>query len=353
MSRSCAGRFVPDGRGAGRDGPDRHAGAVLDAPPRCGQRRRMIVVFGSLNIDLVARVETLPKAGETVLGPGYGLVAGGKGANQALAARRAGAEVVMAGAVGRDGFAQDALARLDAAGVDLSRIMRTDEPTGAAFIAVDAQGRNQIVVASGANALARAETLEDLEAGAGDTLMLQWEIPEAEILRAARWAKERGLKVILNRAPAGPVTPELMGLLDVVVVNEHEARALGRGFDLAESDIDAIAATLSGRFGLAVAVTLGAEGALCWAGGIRHAAPALAVEVVDTTAAGDTFCGALAAALDRRRGLETAIDFATAAGSLACTRLGAQTGIPHREAIEAAALGLAAQRNPEHRRPRR
>lgn len=310
----------------------------------------MIVVFGSINIDLVARVHVLPRAGETVAGPDYQVIAGGKGANQALAARRAGADVAMIGAVGRDGFAAPALATLRDAGVDLSRVARVDAPTGAAFIAVDAAGQNQIVVAAGANAEVLASALDGLATSPRDILLLQWEVPELQILAAARWARARGMRVLLNRAPAGPISAELAGFLDVVIVNEHEALALGAGFNIDSLDPDMIAATLSERHGLAVAVTLGAQGALCWADGIRHESPAWPVAVVDTTAAGDTFCGALAAALDRRRGLETAIEFAAAAGSLACTRFGAQSSIPDLAAIEAAAAILAEQRNPHHRR---
>ncbi len=310
----------------------------------------MVIVFGSINIDLVARVPRLPRAGETVAGPDYALVPGGKGANQALAARRAGAEAVLAGAVGRDGFADVALELLAADGVDLTRVVRADAPTGAAFIAVDAEGRNQIVVASGANAFARASALDGLATQPGDVLLLQWEVPDAEIAAAAAWAKARGLRVMINRAPAGPVTPELLAMTDVVVANEHEIVALAEGHGVDVTDSDTIASGLSMRYGIAVFVTLGAEGAIGWADGIRHAVPALAVEVVDTTGAGDTFCGALAAALDRRRGYETAIEFASAAGSLACTAFGAQTSIPRLDAIEPAAAILAEGRNPDHRR---
>ncbi|AVO47021.1 ribokinase [Phreatobacter cathodiphilus] len=309
----------------------------------------MIIVFGSINIDLVARVGVLPRAGETVAGPGYEVIPGGKGANQALAARRAGAEVALVGAVGRDGFAEPALSLLGGAGIDLAGVAPVDAPTGVAFIAVDPAGQNQIVVAAGANAAVRAAALDRLAPAPRDTLLMQWEVPEAEILAAARWARARDLRVMLNRAPAGPVSADLAALLDIVVVNEHEVLALGAGLGVT-GEPDAVAAELSARHGLAVAVTLGAEGAVCWADGIRHESPAYPVEVVDTTAAGDTFCGALAAALDRRRGLETAIEFAAAAGSLACARPGAQTSIPELAAIEAAAAILAEQRNPPHRR---
>lgn len=301
----------------------------------------MIVVFGSLNIDLVARVPARPSAGETVLGPDYVVVPGGKGANQALAARRAGAEVVMVGAVGRDGFAEAALAALAEAGVDIARVARAEAPTGAAFIAVDAAGRNQIVVAAGANAQASAASLDGLPAGAGDILMLQWEVPEAEILAAARWARSHGLKVLLNRAPAGPVPAALLALVDVIIVNEHEVLALAENLDLATRDVETIASEIDRRLKVTTIVTLGAEGAVAWGGGVRCPVPALKVDVVDTTAAGDAFCGAFAAALAQGRGLTSAVEYGSAAGSLACTRFGAQPSLPERGAIEQGAALLA------------
>jgi ribokinase len=310
----------------------------------------MIVVFGSLNIDLVCRVQRLPAAGETVLAPNYVAVPGGKGANQALAARRAGSEVVIVGAVGTDGFADHALQALVDAGVDIDRVARVDGPTGAAFIAVDERGQNQIVVAAGANGRASAASLAGIAIGPGDWLMLQWEVPEPETLAAAGWARTAGARVMLNRAPAGPVSSELITLVDAVVVNEHEVMALGESLAPEAGDPDAVASMLSERFGLMAVVTLGDAGALAWHRGIRHDAAALDVAVVDTTAAGDTFCGALAAAFDRSRGLESALDFACAAGSLACTRFGAQPSIPDRSLIEDKAAELSARRNPEGRR---
>ncbi|MGH6781802.1 MAG: PfkB family carbohydrate kinase, partial [Sphingomonadaceae bacterium] len=186
----------------------------------------MITVFGSLNVDLVTPVERLPGAGETVMGPGYALHPGGKGANQALAARRAGAEVVLAGAVGRDAFAEVALSLLAADGVDLARVERVEAPTGAAFIAVDAAGANQIVVAAGANAHARADGLQDLPLGKRNILLLQREVPEEACIAAARLAKQAGGRVILNLAPAGSPAPELLDCLDMLIVNEHEALVL-------------------------------------------------------------------------------------------------------------------------------
>lgn len=266
----------------------------------------MITVFGSLNIDLVTRVEAIPRPGETVLGPSYAIIPGGKGANQALAARRAGAEVRLVGAVGDDGFADAALSLLLQEGVDCSLVRRVDAPTGAAFIAVDAAGENAIVVASGANALASATVLDALPVGPGDVLLLQREVPDAEALVAARWMHAAGGRVVLNAAPAGAVPADLLACLDTLIVNEHEAAVVGNALGLAGS-VDEIAAAIDARHRVTTIVTLGAEGVLGWTGGVRRTVPALPVRVVDTTAAGDAFCGAYAAALAAGLHFSTAI----------------------------------------------
>lgn len=295
----------------------------------------MIIVFGSLNVDLVTPVERLPGAGETVLGPGYALHPGGKGANQALAARRAGAEVTLVGAVGRDGFAEIALGLLAEDGVDLSHVSRVEAPTGAAFIAVDAAGSNQIVVAAGANALARADAAEGLKPGEGDLLLLQREVPEGECLRAARAMRAGGGRVILNLAPAGEPDPALLALTDILIVNEHEALILARSLGWMETEPEAIAQRIDGERGVACIVTLGAAGAVGWHGGVRRRLEAPMVEAVDTVAAGDSFVGAFAAALQGGFGFSGALQRGLAAGSLACTIAGAQPSVPRREAIEA------------------
>lgn len=295
----------------------------------------MITVFGSLNVDLVTPVERLPGAGETVLGPGYALHPGGKGANQALAARRAGAEVTMVGAVGRDGFAEIALGLLAQDGVDLSHVARVEAPTGAAFIAVDAAGSNQIVVAAGANALARAEAVEALKPGEGDLLLLQREVPEDVCLRAARAMRAGGGRVILNLAPAGEPEPELLALTDILIVNEHEALILAGSLDWAETEPDAIAQRIDGERGIACIVTLGSAGAVGWHGGVRRRLEAPVVDAIDTVAAGDSFVGAFAAALQAGFGFSGALQRGLAAGSLACTVAGAQPSVPRRDAIEA------------------
>ncbi|WP_406856153.1 ribokinase [Alsobacter sp. KACC 23698] len=301
----------------------------------------MIVTFGSINVDFVNRVERIPSPGETVLGPDYAVIPGGKGANQALAARRAGAEVALVGAVGQDPFAAIALSLLRRDGVDLSRAAAVDAPTGAAYIAVSAAGENAIVVAAGANARVVASQMDGLALGAGDTLLLQREVPEAEVVKAARAAKRAGARVILNAAPAGEVSRELLGALDVLVVNEHEVAIVAAGLGLAGGPDD-LARQIDADHGVATIVTLGGEGAVGWTGGVRRSAPALPVEVVDTTAAGDTFCGAFAAAMDQGLGFTTALARAAAAGSLACATAGAQPSIPMKAAIDAVAADFLA-----------
>lgn len=294
----------------------------------------MIIVFGSLNVDLVTPVERLPGPGETIIGPGYALHPGGKGANQALAARRAGAAVTLVGAVGHDAFAGIALDLLAKDGVELSHVARVEAPTGAAFIAVDADGANQIVVAAGANALAKADAVAGLKPGEGDLLLLQREVPEAEALRAARAMRSGGGRVILNLAPAGAPAPDLLALTDILIVNEHEALILSRSLGWAETDPDAIAQRTDSERGIACIVTLGAAGAVGWHGGVRRRLEAPAVDAVDTVAAGDSFVGAFAAALQAGFGFSGALQRGLAAGSLACTVAGAQPSVPRREAIE-------------------
>lgn len=298
---------------------------------RTRQVPRMIVVFGSLNVDFVTRVARLPGEGETVAGGDYAVLPGGKGANQALAARRAGAEVALVGAVGDDAFAALALAELTRAGVDLSRVRKAAAPTGAAFVAVDAAGRNQIVVAAGANALARASDLEGLSATPG-ILLVQRETPADEVLAALRWARARGWRTIVNAAPSAGFPAGMLALADFLIVNEHEIADVAES---PEATPEATARALSRAGGTAVVLTLAAAGAILAQGGRVVRANAPKVRVVDTTGAGDAFCGAFAAALGAGRTPEAALAFACVAGSLACETPGAQTGAPARAAIEA------------------
>ena len=295
----------------------------------------MITVFGSINIDLVTSVERIAAPGETVLGPSYAVIPGGKGANQALAARRAGAEVALVGATGRDGFAGPALALLRDAGVVLDDVAEVDAPTGAAFIAVDAGGQNAITVAAGANAETRASQVRTATLRPGGLLLLQREVPDREGAAAARLARSAGVRTVLNLAPSGLVSNAYLSSIDVMVVNEHEAADLAAALGLGP-DHGVLAQHLRQAFGVAATVvTLGSEGVIGWVDGEAHRVPCPKVAVVDTTAAGDSFVGAFAAALDAGLSFIEALRRGTAAGSLACTRAGAQTSIPLKAEIEA------------------
>ena len=301
----------------------------------------MIVVFGSINADLVARVPHLPRAGETQLATGYAVHAGGKGANQALAARRAGADVALAGAVGRDGFAEVALASLRGADVGLDGVAISERPTGVALIHVDAQGRNTITVVAGANADARAAPLDDARFGPATTLLLQLEVPLAEAAALAVRAHGRGSRVVLNVAPPAPLPDALLESVDVLVANEHEAEIVARACSL-PADPAGFCAAAADRYGCATVVTLGAEGLVAADRTRRYRLPAAPVDVRDTTAAGDAFVGALAAALDRGAPFGEALAEGAAAGSHACAGDGAQPSIGLRDAWRDAARELAA-----------
>ncbi len=287
----------------------------------------MIVCFGSINLDLIVPVARLPAPGETVLGGDCRMEPGGKGANQAVAAARDGAAVAMVGAVGTDALAAPALALLTEAGADLTALQRHDGPTGCALIAVDGEGRNQIVVAPGANAAVRATQLADARLGPETTLLLQMELPPAETEAVIARARAAGARIVLNLAPALPLSDDALRAVDVLVVNEAEAEwlagRLGTG-----ATADALAAHL----GVAVVRTLGADGAE--APGL--AVPAPAVVPVDTVAAGDCFTGVMAAELDRGATLAAAIRRAVTAASLACTRPGSQRSLPSRAETDAA-----------------
>jgi len=297
----------------------------------------MVIVFGSINLDLVTRVARFPAPGETIGAESFTTHPGGKGANQALAAARAGAAVRLYGAVGTDAFADAALALLAAGGVDLDGVKRVAAPTGCATILVDAHGENCIAVASGANALADPEAVPDSMLAPGTVLVLQHEVPaQANAVLIAR-AHRVGARIVLNAAPARPLSIELLRLVDVLVVNDTEAAALAteHGWPATPQAFAAAAIAVAAP-SFVVVVTLGKEGALAASGTdtIRVRAPGVAV--VDTTGAGDAFVGALAAAIDARAPLQDALRVAVVAGSLACTAVGAQSALPERDAIAAA-----------------
>lgn len=294
----------------------------------------MITVFGSTNLDQIGTVSRLPKPGETVAGGTFSMAPGGKGANQALAARRAGAEVRHVSAAGDDAFADLALALLKAGGVDLSQMRVAEAATGIAMIFVDAAGENVIAILPGANGTVSAEDavrgLKDLKEG--DTLLVQQEVPQAASRKALEIARERGARSILNTAPFLPDTARLAPMADIVVANETEFSLLtGRPIDQLESAMQ----DWVNRTGRTIVVTLGAEGARARTPDGPISVPAHKVKPVDTVGAGDTFCGYLAAGLDAGHDLETALRRAAIAGSLACLKPGAQPAIPMKADVDA------------------
>ncbi|MEQ8964219.1 MAG: ribokinase [Azospirillaceae bacterium] len=301
----------------------------------------MILVFGSLNMDLVLQAPAIPRPGETVLGESYETKPGGKGNNQAVAATRAGAPVVMAGAVGDDAFGRSLLDNLRAEGIDATAVVTADRPTGIAMITVDPAGENAIAVAAGANRSAAAGRVDPARLGPGTTVLMQMEVPPGENAALAAKAAEAGARVVLNVAPAAPVDRATLDALSVLVVNEGEAIAVAGHAGLPADDAATAARALAMETGTICVVTLGGEGALA-VDGQAGGAPAtwrvgaLSVRPVDTTGAGDTFTGVLAAALDAGSGLAEALRRASVGAALACTGLGAQESMPDAAAIDAA-----------------
>jgi ribokinase len=302
----------------------------------------MIVVFGSINADLVMIVDSLPRAGETVLCPSYQVAPGGKGANQAAAAARAGAKVAMFGQVGTDGFGDLAVRALADAGVDTGGVLRARAPTGCAAIGVDKAGENQIIVASGANLCARADQVPDALLGPETTLVLQLEVPVEEIARLAARAGRRGARIIFNAAPAGPVPDALLRSVDILVVNEFEAETLCQGIGGQGTGGPVAAARgLAETLGVICAVTLGGEGARAFGPEGAWTVDALKITPVDTTGAGDAFVGVLAASLDAARGFEESLHRASVGAGLACLAEGAQSALPDGAAIDKRLSDLA------------
>lgn len=293
----------------------------------------MIVTVGSLNMDLVVRVPHHPVPGETILGHSYSTFEGGKGANQAVAAARAGGSVRMIGRVGRDAYGDRLVESLMAAGVE-SSVLRSDTPTGVAFIAVDEHGQNNIIVAPGANSELLAEDLgAELFAGAS-AVLLQLETPLPTVLEAARLGRTAGAHVVLNVAPAQLLSAEQLRDVTVLLVNELEAALLlGSSAEQVSREPGVAARQLTGLVD-SVVITLGATGAV-WAArdGSSGEQPAFKVSAVDTTGAGDCFAGSLAVALAGGSPLPEAVRFGAAAAALAVTRPGAQPGMPNRTEI--------------------
>ncbi|MDH4375391.1 MAG: ribokinase [Ramlibacter sp.] len=298
----------------------------------------MLLVFGSVNLDIAFRADRLPAAGETVMGSGYLVSPGGKGANQAHAARLFGAPVTLAAAVGRDAFAEPALARLATAGCELGTVQRLDAPTGCAGIVVDARGENQIVVAPGANLALCSHHVDDATLATAHTVLLQMETDPAQNTVLLARARAAGCQTILNNAPARRLAPEVLALLDLLVVNETELAATLEGAGIqaedARTQVEQVE-MLAARFEMAVVLTLGAKGVLACAEGRVHEVASFPVDAVDTTGAGDTFTGVLAAARMEGQDWPLALRTAAAAAALACTKAGAQVAQPTRAEVNA------------------
>lgn len=297
-----------------------------------------IVVLGSLNMDLIVRTARIPRPGETVHGNDFRTVPGGKGANQAAAAARLGADVTMLGRVGQDAFGDAMLDNMMVQGVDTGHILRDRrEPSGIALIEVQEDGDNSIVVAPGANGRVSIDDVDratDLIWGAS-FLVAQFEVPLPVVRYAIGVAASKGVPVVLNPAPAYAVNAAFLEGVTFLVVNETEAETL-TGLPVTGLAGARAAATELQAMGVPVViVTLGGDGALLMGEGHNLHVPARSVEVVDTTAAGDAFIGGLVASLDRGLDLPDAVRYATCAGTLATTVLGAQTSLPDKAAVDA------------------
>ncbi|MBI2707148.1 MAG: ribokinase [Proteobacteria bacterium] len=295
----------------------------------------MIVVFGSLNMDMVMRVEKMPHPGETVLCPSYRMIAGGKGANQAVAAAKANASVKLFGKVGDDEFGRLVVDSLKKSTVDLTGVSTCKESsTGCATICVNDQGENMITVASGANLAAREADIPDFLLSKDTTLLLQMETPVEENWQLIRRAKKFGARVILNLAPAQNVPHSILQSLDVLIVNQVEATllALYLGFDVISPTV--AARRIAANFGITCVVTLGKQGAITCSPAGTWEVKAMDIDAIDTTAAGDAFTGVLAASLDEGRDFSVALQRASTASGLACLNNGAQSSLPSNLEIE-------------------
>lgn len=296
-----------------------------------------ITVVGSLNMDLIVRAPRIPQPGETIIGSGFHVAPGGKGANQAVAAARLGARVSLVGRVGQDSFGADLLDNLKEAGVDHTYVTQDhDAASGVALIEVDDAGQNSIIVASGANmrlSPANVEAAEAVIAGA-DILLLQLESPLETVARAAQLARAHQVTVILNPAPAQPLPVELLSAVNILVPNESETAIL-TGLPVGnQSEIEAAGARLRDLGVETLILTLGERGAMLVTAEGSQLFPPFQVTPVDTTAAGDAFVGGLAVALAEGLSLPEAIRWGNAAGALATTQLGAQPSLPTRQTLE-------------------
>lgn len=302
------------------------------------ETNKKIIVVGSCNTDMVIRVDHLPEPGETIIGHDFITNQGGKGANQAVAVKRLGGETAFIARLGNDDFGAKSLRLLTEEGIDTSFMRLTDGvSTGVALIPVDDKGENSIIVSSGANALLSPLDIEEAEPlfEKASILLMQLETPVPTLISAARLAKQFGAKVVLNPAPypKEPLPIELLELVDIITPNETEAAGMS-GVKVIDEDSALKVICEIQKQGIGnVIITAGASGAYTSIDGQLVRIPSEKVEVVDTTAAGDTFCGALCVALSKGTDMVQAIRFANKAASLSVTRLGAWMSIPYEKEI--------------------
>ena len=295
----------------------------------------MIIVFGALNIDIIMSVSQFPETGETVIADDYTTRSGGKGSNQAMASTRAGAKTAMVGKVGDDAFGRRAMNNLKSQSVLGTGIGISERPTGCATIWVDENGQNKVLLSCGANLDATADQIPDEILTERNTVLVQWEVPEEETFMLIRRAAERGARTILNAAPAVAEVPDdILDMLDYLILNDIEAKQLAAHQGFTQKKMEAIAAEFAKRGQLTCIITLGEKGVLAATPDRIIKMPALDVEVVDTTGAGDCFCGVFAAHLEQRHDLVSALKAASAAAALSCRVLGAQAGIPFEGEID-------------------
>lgn len=295
-----------------------------------------VVVVGSLNMDLVIQAPRHPAPGETITGEAFRMIPGGKGANQAVAAARMGGRVTMIGRVGPDPFGDELVANLRAAGVETQTVGRAAAPTGVALITVCSSGENTIVLAPGANGTLSPDIVAAHEPtiATADVMLLQLEVPLGAVETAARLARKHGVPVILNPAPAQPLSSCILDCVSYLIPNEHEAALLAELPPNGDLDVGLVAARLRSLGLRNVVVTLGSRGALVSTPDGPTSVPSFRVRSVDSTAAGDAFVGAFAVALSEGRTAVEATRWGCAAGALACTVLGAQPSLPQRAAVE-------------------
>jgi len=298
--------------------------------------RPKIIVVGSSNTDLVVKLPRLPKAGETIIGGTFSTAAGGKGANQAIAAARAGGDVTFITKVGNDHFGQQAINAFEKDELNIDFVgFERGVSSGIALIFVDDRGENSIGVASGANNELRPSDIERAAEAvtAADVLLVQLEIPMETVEAAVRMASRAGVRIVLNPAPAQPLSPDLCRMISVLTPNENEAEVLTGVRVVDDETIEKTASLLMARGVGAAVLTLGARGAYVAEGGKGEFIPTLKVDPIDSTAAGDVFNGALAVCLGEKQSLRDAVRFANAAAALSVTRLGAQPSAPNRKEI--------------------